>query len=60
MKNKPAVYGDIITTIQEGEIIYIVGFEDGFWKIFYNGKEGYLFDGMYFDVTYEMMRFKKH
>lgn len=60
MKNKPSVLGDIITNISEGEIIYVVGFEDGFWKIFYNGKEGYLFDGMYFDVTYDMMRFKKH
>ena len=60
MKNKPSVLGDIIATISEGEIIYVVGFEDGFWKIFYNGKEGYLFDGMYFNVTYEMMRFKKH
>jgi S1-C subfamily serine protease len=60
MKNKPHVLGDIVTYISEGEIIYVVGFEDGFWKIFYDGKEGYLFDGMYFDVTYEMMRFKKH
>ena len=60
MKNKPSVLGDIITNISEGEIIYVVGFKDGFWKIFYNGREGYLFDGMYFDVTYEMMRFKKH
>jgi hypothetical protein len=60
MKNKPSVLGDIITTISKGEIIYLVGFEDGFWKIFYNGKTGYLFDGMYFNVTYEMMRFKKY
>jgi len=60
MKNKPSVLGNIITNITEGEIIYVVGFDDGFWKIFYNGREGYLFDGMYFDVTYDMMRFKKH
>lgn len=60
MKNKPHTLGDIVTYISEGKIIYVVGFENGFWKIFYNGKEGYLFDGMYFDVTYEMMRFKKH
>lgn len=59
MKNKPHILGDIIVYINKGEIIYVVGYEDGFWKIFYNGREGYLFDGMYFDVTYEMMRFKK-
>jgi S1-C subfamily serine protease len=60
MKNKPSVFGDIITVITKGEIIYVVGFEDGFWKVFYDGKIGYLMDGMYFKVTYEMMRFKKH
>lgn len=60
MKNKPHVLGDIITNISKGEIIYVVGFQDNFWKIFYNGREGYLMDGFYFDVTYEMMRFKKH
>jgi hypothetical protein len=60
MKDKPKVYGDIITIISEGEIIYVVDFEDGFWKVFYNGKEGYLYDGMYFNVTYEMMRFKNN
>jgi len=60
MKNKPSVLGDLITIISKGEIIYVVGFEDGFWKVFYNGTEGYLLDDMYFKVTYEMMRFKKH
>ena len=60
MKNKPSVMGNIITTISKGEIIYVVGFEDGFWKIFYNGNVGFLLDGIYFNVTYEMMRFKKH
>lgn len=60
MKNKPSVFGDIITIISKGEIIYVVGFEDGFWKVFYDGKIGYLLDDMYFKVTYEMMRFKKH
>lgn len=60
MKNKPSVFGDIITIISKGEVIYVLGFEDDFWKVFYDGKIGYLRDDMYFKVTYEMMRFKKH
>lgn len=58
MKDKPSVFGDLITTISKGKIVYVVGFDDGFWKIFYDGKTGYLLDEMYFKVTYEMMRFK--
>lgn len=58
MKNTPSVFGDIITTISKGQIVYVVGFESGFWKVFYDGKTGYLLDDMYFKATYEMMRFK--
>lgn len=60
MKNKPSVLGDLIAIISKGEIIYVVGFDDGFWKVFYNGNVGYLLDDMYFKTTYEMMRFKKY
>lgn len=58
MRNKPSAYSDIICYIQKGELIYIVGFSDWYWKIYYDGREGYLFDGMYFEVTFKMMRFK--
>jgi len=60
MRDKPSPLGNVIRYISEGEVIYVVGFEDNYWKIFYDGKVGYLMDGFYFDVTYPMMRFKKH
>jgi hypothetical protein len=60
MWDQPSPFGNIINYISKGEVVYVVGFKDSYWKIFYNGKEGYLLDGMYFDVTYPMMRFKKH
>jgi uncharacterized protein YgiM (DUF1202 family) len=60
MRKSPSPVSDIIQYIPKGKIIYVIGCESSYWKIFYEGKEGYLMDGMYFDVTYNMMRFKKH
>lgn len=59
MRNMPSPLSNIIKYIPKGEIIYVVGFSEGYWKIFYNGSEGFIIDGLYFDVTYKMMRFKK-
>ena len=60
MRGKPSPLGNVIRYISKGEVIYVVGFEENYWKIFYDGKMGYLMDRFYFDVTYQMMRFKKH
>lgn len=60
MRGKPSPLDNVIGYISKGEVIYVVGFEENYWKIFYDGKLGYLMDGFYFDVTYQMMRFKKH
>ena len=58
LRDKPSPLGNITTRIPKGEIIYVVGFEDNYWKVFYKGKLGYLTDGFYFETTYKMMRFK--
>jgi hypothetical protein len=58
LRDKPNPLGNIITRIPKGEIIYVVGFEDNYWKVFYKGKLGYLMDGLYFETTYKMMRYK--
>jgi len=59
MRVQPSPISDISENISKGNIVYVVGFADGYWKIYYNGREGYLSDGLYFEVTYNMMRFKK-
>jgi V8-like Glu-specific endopeptidase len=59
MRDEPFVGGDILETISKGSIIYVVGFQDSYWKIYYNGQEGFLIDGLYFSSTNEMMRFKE-
>lgn len=58
LKDKPKVYGDIITVILKGEVVNVIGFEEDYWKVNYNGNIGYLFGDMYFKVTDDMKRFK--
>ena len=58
LRLKPTPLGDIIKEILVGESIYIIGYEENYWKVFYKGDIGYLMDGLYFETTYEMMRFK--
>jgi hypothetical protein len=58
LRDKPSPLANIITNIPKGETIYIVGFKDNYWKVFHKGKLGYLMDGLYFETTYKMMRFK--
>lgn len=59
MRAHPSPNSEILEYISKGSIVYVVGFIDGYWKIFYDGREGYLIDGLYFEVTYSMMKFKK-
>ena len=58
LRDKPTPFGNIIKEILVGELIYVIGYEGNYWKVFYKGDIGYLMDGLYFETTYEMMRFK--
>lgn len=58
LRYEPSSASDIKMRIPKDEIIYVIGFKKPFWKIFYKGEEGYLYDGLYFDNSYKMMKFK--
>ena len=59
LRYEPSSASDIKMRIPKDEIIYVIGFKKPFWKIFYKGEEGYLYDGLYFDNSYRMMKFKE-
>ena len=59
LRYEPSSASDIKMRIPKDEIIYVIGFKKPFWKVFYKGEEGYLYDGLYFDNSYRMMKFKE-
>lgn len=58
MKSTPSPEGVVIQIIPKDEKIYIVGFQNNYWRIYYYGVEGYLCEGVYFATTQPMLRFK--
>ena len=60
LRYEPSPLSNIKKQIPKDEKIYIIGFNDNYWKVFYKGEEGFMSDGLYFDTTYKMMKFKKH
>lgn len=59
MKYEPSPTSNIKFNIPKNETIYVIGYYDDYWRVFYKGEEGYLMDGLYFENTYKMMKFKK-
>ena len=60
LRYEPSPLSNIKKQIPKDETIYVIGFNDNYWKVFYKGEEGFLIDRLYFDTTYKMMKFKKH
>jgi len=60
LRYEPSPLSNIKKQIPKDETIYVIGYNNNYWKIFYRGEEGYLIDGLYFETSYKMMKFKKH
>lgn len=57
LKDKPDVFGKVLKIIPKGEHVIIVGHNNNYWKVFYEGKEGFIMEDLYFETTYKIEKF---